>query len=85
MTINEAQAAAKRAKQARPAWLVVLTGRDARECDGDGCAQDLMRHDLVIDRETGELLYQVIQMAVQPPVRDIECNPAICPGMSPDP
>jgi hypothetical protein len=41
----------EQAKQARPAWLVVVTGQESGEP---------RRHELVLDAETGELLYEVL-------------------------
>lgn len=82
---NQEEADKARAKRDRQAWLVVVTGQRVADCTEADCSPDLWREDLVIDRETGELLFLVLQGAIDNPGRDVPCNPVICPGQTIDP
>jgi len=58
---NEQEGARALAKRQRPAWGITLIGRYRFPCSDPGpCPLVETQHQLAIDRQTGELLLQII-------------------------
>jgi hypothetical protein len=64
---NEQEGERELAKRRRPAWAVTLVGMYPIECgDAAECQLQPTQHQIAIDRETGELLLQVLGGDIKP-------------------